>query len=234
MLNKAMEQFFKSRHEEERLKRDLLVVYNDPHYSVDRRRAALQEINEFRNKWEKLAEQQHAEVVNLSLTPGYHPSKSQRLIFRFRRDGRDKFFGRLDSVIRRYLKARVLDAQWSGSTPVTRLAPLTSLLQLLAFEWLRNKEELWRFLEACITRWEVVNDPNGIHQQNVIMHNICETGMGLDRNGNNVVDRSDKILPQVADYLQDAGVFVEAKQSVVDCLRQRSSRNIRKAKAEFE
>src|SRR5262245_2114793 len=34
MLNKALEQFQKSRHKENRWVEDLLTVYNDPHYSV--------------------------------------------------------------------------------------------------------------------------------------------------------------------------------------------------------
>src|SRR5438874_5296219 len=48
MLSKAKEQFLKSRHEEATLQQDLLAVYHDPHYSSDRRRAALQELYEFR------------------------------------------------------------------------------------------------------------------------------------------------------------------------------------------
>jgi hypothetical protein len=234
MRKKAVERFLKSRHQEERLEADLLAVYNAPHYSVDRRKAALQEIGDLRKQWEKLAEQQHAEVVELSIRRTHYPSKSQRLISRFKSIGRDKFFDRIDSVVRRYLKARVEGAHWPVSRPDTQLGVSMSLLQLLALEWLRDKDALWRFLEACLSRWEAVTDPNGIHYQNVLMHNICETRIALDANGNNVVDPNKKILPQVTVWMKDIGAFVEPNQSAVDCLRQRSSRNIREAKAEFE
>ena len=234
MRNKAVEQFVKSRHEENRLEQDLLAVSNDPQYSIDRRRGALQQIDELGKHWEKLAEQQHAEVVELSIASSYNQSKSERMISRFKKIGRDKFFDRLDSAVRRYLKARVKGASWAVSKPATRVPASMSLLQLVALEWLRDKEELWRFLEACLTRWEAVTDPKGIHQQNVMMHNICETGVGLDGDGNDILDRNQKILPQIAVGMQDLGAFVESNQSAIDCLRQRSSRNIRKAKTEFK
>jgi hypothetical protein len=234
MLNKAVEQFLKSRHEEERLDEDLLVASEDPHYSVDRRRAALHEIDELRKQSEELAEHQHTEVVKLSISPSYRPPRSQRLISRLRKDGRDKFFDKLDSIVRRYLNAKLEGTQWAVSTPATRLTASVSLLQLIALEWLRDQEELWRFLEACLSRWEAVTNPTGMHQQNIMMHNICETGMALDVNGNNVIDPNQKILPQVAVLMQDVGASVEPNQSAVDRLRQRSSRNIRKAKAEFK
>jgi hypothetical protein len=232
MLNKAVEQFLKSRHEEERLEEDLWAVYHDPHYSIELRRAKLQEIDQLRKRSEQLAEQQHDQLVELSLGTGYHRSKSERLIYRFKRDGRDKFFDRLESAIRRYLKARIEGAHWAGSTPPTRLAASMSLFQLLVLEWLRDKEELWRFLEECLSRWQTVTDPKGMHQQSIMMHNICETGIALDANGNNVIDPNQKILWQIA-AMQGVGAVIEPNQSTIDRLRQRSSRNINKAKAYF-
>jgi hypothetical protein len=234
MLNKAVEKSLTSRHEEERWEEDLLAVYHDPHYSIDRRRAALQELDEFRKQWEQRAEQQHAEIVKLSIVSGHHPSKSRRLISRFRKDGRDKFFNRLDFVIRRYLKARVEGAQWAVSASSTGPAASMPLLQLLALAWLRDKENLWRFLEACLRRWDAASDPKGIHQQNVMMHNICETGIALDANGNNLIDSSQKVLWRVAAWMRNVGAAGEPNQSVVDRLRQRSSRLINKAKAHFK
>jgi len=235
MLTEAVQRFRKSRHEEERWESDLLAVYGDPQYSLDRRRAALQELERFRKEWEQLEEQQYDEIVRLSLVTGCHSSRSLRLIRRLKRDGPDKFFDRLDSVIRRYLKAKLGGAPWASSgKPDTLLGFSTSLLQLLALEWLRDKDALWRFLEACLSRWEAVSDPNGIHYQNVLMHNVCETRIALDAKGNNLVDPKTKILPQVAVWMKGIGAFSESNQSAVDCLRQRSSRNIRKVKAEFE
>src|SRR5262249_12765882 len=196
MLNKAVERFRKSCHEEERFEDDLLAAYHDLQYSLDRRRAALREIEELREQWKQLEEQQHVEIVRLSLPTGHYPPKVQRLICRFRKDGREKFFNRLDSAIRRFLKASVGGAQWTASTPITRLAVSMSLLQLLALEWLRDKEALWCFLEACINRWEAVTDPTGIHKQNVMMHNIYETGEAWDANGKNVIEPKQKMLWQ--------------------------------------
>src|SRR5262245_35073967 len=86
MVKKAVEQFLKSRHEEERLEEDLLAVYDDPHYSVERRRAALQEVEQVRKRSEQLADEQHDQLVKLSFGTGYYPSKSHRLTYRFKRD----------------------------------------------------------------------------------------------------------------------------------------------------
>jgi len=80
MIKKAVERFLKSRHEERKLEGDLLAVYYDPRCSLERRRAALQECHEFRKQWEQLEDQEHAEIVTLSLVPHHHPSKSERLL----------------------------------------------------------------------------------------------------------------------------------------------------------
>jgi hypothetical protein len=96
-------------------------------------------------------------------------------------------------------------------------------------EWLRDKEQLCRFLEACLRRWEEVGDLKG-DQQDMMMHNICETRVALDENDNNVITSKQKILWQVAEYIPEA----ELSQSGVNRLRQRSSRSIQKAKAYFK
>ena len=151
------------------------------------------------------------------------------MIHRFKREGRGKFFERLEAAIGRYLKAKIEVAHWAGSTPAAGLAASMSSLQLLALEWLRDKEELWRFLEACLIRWEEVTEPDGVHHQNVCMHNICETKVALDDKGINVLAPNQKMLPQLASLWREVGIFVEP-----NCLRQRSSRNIRNAKAELK
>jgi len=106
------------------------------------------------------------------------------------------------------------------------------LLHLLALEWLRNKKELWLFLEACLKRWKAVSDPKGMHHQNIMMHNIFETRIALDANDNNVVDPKKKMLPQVAVFMEHLEL-VQSTESAIDALRQRASRNIRNGKIAF-
>src|SRR5262249_35403078 len=152
------------------------------------------------------------------------------LICQLKRHGRKKVFERLESAIRRYVQGKLNGVPWATPpTPATRLSASMPLLHLLALEWLRNKQQLWLFLEACLKRWEAVSDPRGIHHQNVMMHSICETRIALDANDNSVVDPKQKILPQVAVFMQHLGL-VQSTESGIDALRQRASRNIRKAK----
>jgi len=107
MTQKKVDEIMNSRQEEEHWKADLVSVFHNQGYSLERRRAAHQELQEFRQEWQERERRQHSELVELSLAPGYYRPKSRRLVVRLKREGRERFFFRLDSTIGRYLKAKV-------------------------------------------------------------------------------------------------------------------------------
>jgi len=223
---KAKEELLKSRRTAICWERDLLAVYHDPSFSLGRRRAARQELEELRGYWEEQDQRQFTEFVALSLSgPTERLSMSQEWMSRFKRDGREDFFDWLNTVIGDYVASSLRGETWPAQTTGTTMPELMSLDQLLALEWGHDKAALWRFIEACLHRWEECDDPEGNHLLDLILHNVFE------------LCPQEKTI-RVAAYFKETKL-VRAQANGKDLsteradalLRKRSSRSIRNAKA---
>jgi hypothetical protein len=224
--NKVIEQIHQSDHDETLWERDLAAVFNDHSYTLERRRAALRQLEELRNEHEQQRERLFGQLVSASLSPIHFEASMVRLARRRRRVGQSKFFCHLDAIICRYLNARESGATWVGSLP---------LLHLLALEWTSDRESLWDFIEACFQRWEEVTAPMGAHRQSVEMHSSIVNGVYRVTNGALTGPFPVNGLKEVPVILKKIGAIgpADANNGVAlyDRLRQRSSRNI---KASFE
>jgi hypothetical protein len=224
--NKLTEQIHRSDRDEALWEQDLAAVFNDQSYSLERRREALRQLEEFKNEHERRRERLFGQLVSASLSPIHFEPSMVRLARRRKRVGESEFFCHLDAIICRYLNARESGATWVGSLP---------LLHLFALEWTRDRESLWDFIEACFQRWEEVTAPMGTHRQSVEMHSSIVNGVYRVTNGALTGPFPVNGLKEVPVILKEMGAIsaADANQGVAlyDRLRRRSSRNI---KASFE
>ena len=224
--NKLTEQIHRSDRDEALWEQDLTAVFNDQSYSLERRREALRQLEEFINGDEQQRERLFGQLVSASLSPIHFEPSMVGLVRRRKRVGESEFFCHLDAVICRYLNARLSSATWAISLP---------LLHLLALEWTRDRKSLWRFIEACFQRWEEVTAPMGTHRQNVVMHSAIVDGVYHVTNSALTGPFAVNGLKEVPVILNKMGAIsaADANKGVAlyNRLRRRSSRNI---KASFE
>lgn len=158
-------------------------------------------------------------LIRRQMANGSWPTKADRLLRQWQRDGKAKVFCDLERAIRRYLLARENGEKWVAG------ANFFSLLHLLALEWLRDPEALWSFLETFMQRCSLTaSDPYCELRRRIAIHqNAPTTGhdtfilqKGLEKCG----------LLENAD-VADAKVSVSQR----DLIKKHISRDVSRARA---
>ena len=161
------EQIKQSYHDEMLWARDLIAVSNDQSYTLERRREASRQLDEFRSEAEQRRDELLKESVAASLSRIHFRASVERLAPQRKQMGKREFFCRLDAIIGRYVNARISGATWAASLP---------LVKLLAFERERDRESLWSFLEDFFERWEETSAPRGTHAKDAIILELLAAG----------------------------------------------------------
>jgi hypothetical protein len=168
--NELIERIKQSDHDEMLWERDLAAVFYDQSYTLEQRREALRQLEEFKNEHEQRRGELLQESVAASLSRIHFRASVERLARQRKQMGKYEFFRHLDAIIGRYVNARISGATWA--------APL-SLLQLLALERRRDRDSLWSFLDDFFERWEETSAPRGTHAKHAIILESLADGQSM-------------------------------------------------------
>jgi len=204
--------------EEALLDRDLAAVSNDPQFSIEWRKYTQQQREELHEQIESRRRDRLVDFVRATTPSEYFKSRAERWLAQRRALGKDRFFQRLETLIRRYSVAREKGQSWVSDL---------ELLHLLYIEWLHNATSLWCFIEAALNRWNKISDPRSSHRRSVVAHQILGTDPEI----------LTKQIPtgqalgwkQVVAHLERIGAIAPGDASAAERLRKMSSRQIRDA-----
>jgi hypothetical protein len=126
---------------------------NTDYFTLEPTPEALRQHQDWVESSEKRREELMEQLVESSISPIHFRSRAERMAHDVTKQGERQHFEQIQIVIQRYLKARINSASWAASLP---------LLDLLALEWVRDPELLWKFLKFFLQRWELTNAPREV------------------------------------------------------------------------